>query len=278
MQHGVSSTPGLAAPQPLPETRAFAASPPPRGANNSLPHLGGADSQGSFWKNTPALSLPSFSPSLLGSCQFPRRPSSDPQAHVECLLGSLGAPLPTPTSPGFPRSPRHSPGFSGAPSTSAQVPLEPLVPHCCPWPHLPWFPWEPPTLPWVLWDPWCLCSGSLGAPDTPLVSLGPLAPLLRFPGSPPTLPLGSLGPPVPLFRFPGSPLTISRALWGPRHLCSGSPGAPGATLPPPRPHLPWFVSPGAPDTPLGSLGPPEPLLRFPGSLWHHTATHPGPRL
>lgn len=134
MQHGVSLTPGLAAPQPLPETRAFAASPTPRGANNSLPHLGGADSQGSFWKNTPALSLPSFSPSLLGSCQFPRRPSSDPQAHVECLLGSLGAPLPTPTSPGFPRSPQHSPGFSGTPRASAQVPREPLAPHC----HPPW--------------------------------------------------------------------------------------------------------------------------------------------
>ena len=103
--------------------RAFAASQLPRRANNSLPHLGGADSQGSFWKNTPALSLPSFSPSLLGSCQFPHWPSSDPQAHVECLLGSLGAPLPTPTSPGFPRSPLTSPpGVSGTPCASDQVP------------------------------------------------------------------------------------------------------------------------------------------------------------
>ena len=239
MQHGVSLTPGLAAPQPLPETRAFAASPTPRGANNSLPHLGGADSQGSFWKNTPALSLPSFSPSLLGSCQFPRRPSSDPQAHVECLLGSLGAPLPTPTSPGFPRSPRHSPGFSGAPSTSAQVPPEPLVPHCRPRPHLPWFPWEPP--------------------DTPP---------------------GFSGTPSASAQVPWEPLTLPRVLWDPRHLCSGSPGAPGATLPPPAPpplvslgaprHSPWVLwdpqrlcsgSLGAPDTPPGSLGPPAPLLR-----------------
>lgn len=114
--------------------------------------------------------VPSFSPSLLGSCQFPCRPSSDPQAHIESLLGSLGAPLPTPTSPGFPRSPL-----------------------------------TPPL--WVLWDP--------------------------------------------------------------RHLCSGSPGARGTTLPPPGPTS--LVSPGAPDTPPGSLGPPALLLRFPGSPWRHTA-------
>ena len=71
--------------------------------------------------------VPSFSPSLLSSCQFPCRPSSGPQAHVESLLGSLGAPPPHP--------------------------------------HLPWFPQEPPD-------------------TSPVGSLGPPAPLLRFPGSP----------------------------------------------------------------------------------------------
>lgn len=68
--------------------------------------------------------MPSFSPSLLRSCRFPRRPYSDPQAHIEPLLASL----PTHTSPGFPRSPlTPPPGFSGTPGTSAQVLQEPLA-------------------------------------------------------------------------------------------------------------------------------------------------------
>lgn len=131
--------------------------------------------------------VPSFSPSLLSSCQFPCRPSSDPQAHVESLLGSLGAPPPHPHLPWFPQEPPDtSPlGSLGPPAPLLRFPRSPWHHTAAPWPYLPWFPREPLTLPRVLWDPQHLCSGSPGAPGATLLPPCPQA--LRasgaFPGS-----------------------------------------------------------------------------------------------
>lgn len=180
-------TQGLSAPQPLPENRAFAASLPLHGADNTLPHLGGADCQGSFWKNTPALSCALFLPFPSQFLPVPLPALLRPAGTRRVFARFPGSP-PSPPSPPLvsPEAPDTSPlGSLGPPAPLLRFPRSPWHHTAAPWPYLPWFPREPLTLPRVLWDPQHLCSGSPGAPGATLLPPCPQA--LRasgaFPGS-----------------------------------------------------------------------------------------------